>query len=68
MADTVIRAGIAYNFYTVPYSIPSIKNFDKKIITLHKTVAVYPNALLISPHNSHTTYLESKYFHYKTPI
>ena len=26
MADTVIRAGIAYNFYAVPYSLPAIKN------------------------------------------
>ena len=38
MADTVIRAGIAYSFYAVPYSIPTIKKLDKKIIALHKTI------------------------------
>ena len=38
MADTVIRAGIAYNFYAVPHSIPAIKKLDKKIIALHKTI------------------------------
>ena len=38
MANTVIRAGIAYSFYGVPYSIPAIKKLDKKIIALHKTI------------------------------
>lgn len=38
MADTIIRAGIAYSFYVVPYSIPAIKKLDKKIIALHKTI------------------------------
>ena len=36
MADTVIRAGIAYSFYTVPYFLPAIKKLDKKIIVLTK--------------------------------
>ena len=30
MVDTVIRAGIAYSFYAVPYSLPTIKKLDKK--------------------------------------
>jgi hypothetical protein len=38
MAYTVIRAGIVYSFYAVPYSIPAIKKLDKKIIALHKTI------------------------------
>ena len=42
MADTVIRAGIAYSFYAVPYSIPAIKKLDKKIIALHKTICGLP--------------------------
>ena len=31
MADTVIRAGMAYSFYVVPYSLPAIKNLTKKL-------------------------------------
>jgi len=34
MVDTVIRAGIAYSFYAVPYSLPTIKKLDKKIIAI----------------------------------
>jgi hypothetical protein len=34
MIDTVIRAGIAYSFYIVPYSLPAIKKLDKKLIAL----------------------------------
>jgi len=44
MADTVIRAGIAYSFYTVPYSIRAIKKLDKKIIALHKTICRLPKS------------------------
>ena len=44
MADTVIRAGIAYNFYAIPYSIPAIKKLDKKIIALHKTICGLPKS------------------------
>jgi len=29
MVDTVIRAGIAYSFYVVPYSLLAIKKLDK---------------------------------------
>ena len=38
MVDTVIRAGIAYSFYAVPYSLPTIKKLDKKIIGIQKTI------------------------------
>ena len=55
MADTVIRAGIAYSFYAVPYSIPAIKKLDKKIIALHKTICGIPkctsNIATQLPHN-----------------
>ena len=44
MADTIIRAGIAYSFYAVPYSIPAIKKLDKKIIVLHKTIYGLPKS------------------------
>ena len=42
MANTIIRAGIAYSFYDVPYSLPAIKKLDKKIIALHKTICGLP--------------------------
>ena len=55
MADTVIRAGIAYSFYAVPYSITAIKKLDKKIIALHKTICGIPkctsNIITQLPHN-----------------
>jgi hypothetical protein len=31
MADTIIPAEIAYNFYAIPYSMPAIKKLDRKI-------------------------------------
>jgi hypothetical protein len=43
MTDTVIRAGIAYSFYVVPYSLPAIKKLDKKIIALQKKICGLPN-------------------------
>ena len=55
MVDTVIRAGIAYSFYAVPYSLPAIKKLDKKIIGLHKTICGLPkcmsNAVTQLPHD-----------------
>ena len=45
MVDTVIRAGIAYSFYAVPYSLPAIKKLDKKVIALHKTICGLPKCL-----------------------
>jgi len=42
MVDTVIRAGIAYSFYAVPYSLPTIKKLNKKIIAIQKTICELP--------------------------
>jgi hypothetical protein len=43
ITDTVIRAGIAYSFYVVPYFLPAIKELDKKIIALQKKICGLPN-------------------------
>ena len=43
MVDTVIRAGIAYRFYAVPYSLPTIKKLDKKIIGIQMKICGLPN-------------------------
>jgi hypothetical protein len=43
MTDTVIRAGIAYSFYVVPYSLPTLKKLDKKLIALQKKICGLPN-------------------------
>ena len=45
MVDTVIRAGMAYNFYDVPYSLPAIRKLDTKIIALHKTICGLPKCM-----------------------
>ena len=42
MVDTIIRAGIAYSFYVVPYSLPVIIKLDKKIITIQKKICGLP--------------------------
>ena len=44
MVDTVIRAGIAYSFFAVPYSLPTIKKLDKKIIAIQKTICGLPKS------------------------
>ena len=56
MVDTVIRAGIAYSFYAVPYFLPVIKKLDKRIIFLHKKIICglpkcMSNAVTQLPHN-----------------
>jgi hypothetical protein len=43
MVDTVIRASIAYSFYVVPYSMPTILKLDKKLISLQKKICGLPN-------------------------
>ena len=63
MSDTVIRAGIAYSFYVVPYSISAIKKLDKKIIALIKQYVAYQNVPPILLHNSHMIYSELKPFY-----
>ena len=45
MVDTVIRASIAYNFYAVPYSLPTIKKLDKKITGIQKTICGLPKCI-----------------------
>ena len=54
MVDTFIRAGIAYNFYAIPYSLPAIKKLDKKIIGIQKTICGLPkctaNVITQLPH------------------
>ena len=45
MVDTVIRAGIAYSIYAVPYLLPAIKKLDKRIIALHKNICGLPKCL-----------------------
>jgi hypothetical protein len=44
MVDTIIRPGIAYSFYAVPYSMPNITKLDKKIIGLQKTIYGLPKS------------------------
>ena len=55
MVDTVIRAGIAYSFYAVPYSLPTIKKLDKKIIEIQKIICGLPkctaNVITQLPHD-----------------
>ena len=38
MVDTVIRARIAYSFYVIPYSLPTIIKLNKKIIAIKKKI------------------------------
>ena len=55
MVDIVIRAGIAYSFYAVPYSLPTIKKLDKKIIDIQKAICGLPkctaNVITQLPHD-----------------
>ena len=55
MVDTVIRAGIAYSFYTIPYSLLAIIKLDKKIIAIQKNICglskCTPNIVTQLPHD-----------------
>jgi hypothetical protein len=55
MVDTIIRPGIAYNFYIVPYSMPNVAKVDQKIIALQKAICGLPkstpNITTKLPHN-----------------
>jgi hypothetical protein len=44
MVDTVIRLGIAYSFYAVPYSMPNIIKLEKNKIGLQKTICGLPKS------------------------
>ena len=53
--ETVIRAGIAYGFYAVPFSLPTIYKLDKLLIRLQKSICELPrsasNVTTQLPHN-----------------
>jgi hypothetical protein len=55
MTDDVIRAGIAYGFYTVAFSLPTINKLDKTLIRLQKSICSLPNSspnvMTQLPHN-----------------
>ena len=55
MVDIVIRVGIAYSFYAVPYSLPAIIKLDKKIIAIQKKIyglpKCTPNIVTQLPHD-----------------
>jgi hypothetical protein len=44
MIDTVIRPGIAYSFYAIPYSMPNIAKLDQKLIALQKAICGLPKS------------------------
>jgi hypothetical protein len=46
MINTVICAGIAYSFYAVHYSMPTITKLEKKIIALYKKIHALPTCTL----------------------
>jgi hypothetical protein len=70
MVDTVIQAGIAYSFYAVPYSLPTINKLDREIIALHKTICGLPkymsNAITQLPHGNvwHRNILTKEFIHH----
>jgi hypothetical protein len=45
MVDTVIRVGIAYSFYVVPFSMPDILKLDWKLIALQKAICGLPRSI-----------------------
>jgi hypothetical protein len=72
MVDTVIRPGIAYSFYAVPYSMPNIAKFDRKIIALQKAICGLPKSTLNIttklPHNQFGLNAQSHKTEYLTCI
>ena len=44
MVDTLLKLGIAYSFYIVPYSMLNIAKFDQKIIALQKAICRLPKS------------------------
>ena len=55
MVDTVIRVGIAYSFYAVPYSLLAIIKLDNKRIAIQKKICglpkCTPNIVVQLPHD-----------------
>jgi hypothetical protein len=58
MVDTVIRPGIAYSFYAVPYSMPNIIKLYKKKLASKKLYVGFPKAPQTSQQNCHTTNMD----------
>jgi hypothetical protein len=44
MVNTVIRPGMAYSFYAIPYSMPNIAKLDQNIIVLQKAICRLPKS------------------------
>ena len=57
MTDSFIRARIAYGFYTVTYSMPTINKLDKILIRLYKSIC----GLSKSTHNIMTQLLQNMF-------
>jgi hypothetical protein len=57
MVDIVIRAGIAYSFYAVPYSLPTITKFDKNLFHSKRKYVDSQTAFQTLHSNSHITSL-----------
>jgi hypothetical protein len=72
MVDTIIRLGIAYSFYAVPYSMPNITKLDKKIIGIQKTICRLPkstsNITTKLPHDQYGLGVHSLKIEYLTCI
>jgi hypothetical protein len=60
MTNTIIRLGISYSFYTIPYSIPTIRKLDKRLIVLQKKICSLPICTPNIASNSLMTCLEWK--------
>jgi hypothetical protein len=45
MTESVIRASIAYGFYAVAFSLPTINKLDKILIRLQKSICSLPNCI-----------------------
>jgi hypothetical protein len=72
MINTVIKPGIVYSFYAVPYSMPNIAKLDQKIIALQKAICGLPkstpNITTKLPHNQFGLNAQSLEIEYLTCI
>jgi hypothetical protein len=60
MLNTIIRVGVTYSFYVVPYSMLSIKNWTKSSLHYKRKSVVSPIVRLTLLLNSHTNFLAWK--------
>ena len=44
ITETIIRVGIAYGFYAIPFSLPTIRKLDKLLIQLQKAIYGLPKS------------------------